>query len=190
MTSTTYASENTAGGMNIAMDGDIIVTAEYFDGLSVFRASELGDANARASMNPKEIVWSVDVRGDVIYAGLAGGIRIYRIRPDREIRVVATLPIEGDVVAIQRGQGAVVYAAHRVRDTTGTIGEAGLVAVDVADPASPRLLASIPLVGEPADLTVSGRHVAVALGRGGLTTVDSDFEPGTGAAVLLPWMHR
>lgn len=190
VTSTTYASENTAGGMNIAMDGDTIVTAEYFDGLSVFRAGEIGNASVRASVNPKEVVWSVDVRGDVIYAGLAGGIRIYRIRPDHEIRAVATLPIEGDVVAIQRGKGPVVYAALRVRDTTSTITRAGLVAVDVADPASPRLLASIPLVGEPADLTVSDRNVAVALGRGGLAIVDSDFESGTNAAVLLPWIHR
>ncbi|MEO8083376.1 MAG: hypothetical protein ABI780_06100 [Ardenticatenales bacterium] len=190
VTSTTYASENTAGGMNIAMDEDAIVTAEYFDGLSAFRSGEIEEANTRASINPKEIVWSVDVRGDVIYAGLAGGIRIYRIHREREIRAVATLPIEGDVVAIQRGQGTVVYAAHRVRDTTGTIGEAGLVAVDVADPASPRLLASIPLVGEPADLTVSGQRVAVALGRGGLTIVDSDFESDTAAAVLLPWLYR
>jgi hypothetical protein len=104
----------------------------------------------------------LDLEGPTLFvaAGAQGLVVFDRTTPDAIVPIGSFVTPFASAVIVREGTARLTDLAL------------GLVHLDVADPARPVLLATMPLTGSPGDITISERHALVSSGPLGCTVVD------------------
>ena len=90
----------------------------------------------------------------------SGGFYLISHDPLDGFQVVGTVPVPSSAIAVD---GDLVYLAA---------GEAGVVIVDISDPANPRIIRRVDDIGAVHDVSVNGNTLYLAQGQQGVTSVD------------------
>lgn len=147
--------------------GDYLIAARGVFGLSLFKLKGLEQPQLLERVDEVSARQVFLHDGLVVVAGEKDGLHLYRIDNDRLLLVgKMKLPFPLDVFS---GPIALQVVGNTVFATNG---EGGLMLIDISNPASPKLVSSLPLPGFSVGLQVKGDKVFVTSRYSGIHTVD------------------
>jgi len=167
---------DTDGSVNAArpVGTDLLVVADGVMGLKLIDIADIDRPRVIDALDTGGYARHLAVAGGLVaVAQEAGGLLVARAADRRLVRV-AILPLEGSARGIALAEDGRCYVAS---------GPAGVSVVDLADPAAPRLLRTVPPLAYARGVAVAGGRLYVAESDAGLRIFDVSDRSAAPAAL-------